>query len=154
RRDRFERLARRDYYDKVMQGIEAASEAGFAIKINTVVMRGFNDDEIDAFARWGRAQGFTVRFIEFMPLDGDRIWNENLVVPASESLEAAARVAPLEPVHNDPRAPARLYRFTDDGSCIGVIASVTRPFCGACDRIRLTADGKIRNCLFAVEETD
>lgn len=153
RPDRFAALARRDAFDDVLKGIDAAQQAGFPVKVNQVVMRGLNDDEIGDFITWGRERGVTVRFIEFMPLDGDRRWNESLVVTADEILTAAAKVATCEPVHNDPTDPARLYRLAGGGE-FGIIASVSRPFCGACDRVRLTADGKIRNCLFALRETD
>lgn len=154
RPDRFALLARRGGFESVMDGIEAALEAGFPVKINMVVMKGFNDDEVPDFLRWGRRRGVVVRFIEFMPLDGDRIWNADLVATAEEILQAARKVADFEEAGGDGRDPARLYRYADGGGEFGIIASVSRPFCGACDRIRLTADGKIRNCLFANRETD
>ena len=141
----------------MLAGIAAAAEAGLApIKINAVVMRGINDGEIETFLRWAREQpvDLTVRFIEFMPLDGSNVWTRDLVYTADEILAQARRIAPVEPLNNDPAEPARLYRFTDGRGTFGIIASVSQPFCGACDRIRLTADGKIRNCLFAVEEFD
>lgn len=156
-RERFFELTRRDFFDKVMEGITAAEEAGFGpIKINCVVMRGINHDEIVDFIRWGRANKRIVRFIEFMPLDGDNIWNRDVVYTADEILHDAGQYGSVIPVNNNPSDPARLFTF-DDGSGpvqFGIIASVSRPFCGACDRIRLTADGKIRNCLFAVDEFD
>ena len=156
-RDRFRQLTRRDELDRVLAGIAAAAEAGLApIKINAVVMRGINDGEIETFLRWAREQpvDLTVRFIEFMPLDGSNVWTRDLVYTADEILAQARRIAPVEPLNNDPAEPARLYRFADGRGTFGIIASVSQPFCGACDRIRLTADGKIRNCLFAVEEFD
>lgn len=153
-RERFFQLTRRDYFDKVIAGIEAAREAGFPIKINAVVMRGVNDDEIADFIRWGRDNGFVVRFIEFMPLDGDDIWNRRMVVTADEILEQAAEVGNVVPLDTDPSQPARMFGFEDGPGEFGIIASVSRPFCRSCDRMRLTADGKIRNCLFAVDEFD
>ncbi|HEY8415042.1 MAG TPA: GTP 3',8-cyclase MoaA [Thermaerobacter sp.] len=156
-RDRFRQLTRRDELERVLAGIHAAARAGLEpIKVNAVVMRGINDEEIETFLRWAREQPveLTIRFIEFMPLDGSNVWTRELVYTADEILEQARRVAPVEEVHNDPSDPARLYRFADGRGTFGIIASVSRPFCHACDRIRLTADGKIRNCLFAVEEYD
>ena len=153
-RQRFAELTRRDYFDQVIAGIEAAERAGFPIKINCVVMRGINHDEIADFIRWGREKEITVRFIEFMPLDGDNIWNREVVYTADEILNDARQVGEVVPVHNNPSDPARLYTFADGIGQFGIIASVSRPFCHACDRIRLTADGKIRNCLFAVDEFD
>lgn len=156
-RDRFRQLTRRDELDRVLAGITAAAAAGLEpIKINAVIMRGINDGEIETFLRWAREQpvSLTVRFIEFMPLDGSDVWTRDLVYTAAEILEAARRIAPVEPLHNDPADPARLFRFSDGKGTFGIIASVSQPFCASCDRIRLTADGKIRNCLFAVEEYD
>ncbi|ADU51526.1 GTP cyclohydrolase subunit MoaA [Thermaerobacter marianensis DSM 12885] len=156
-RDRFRQLTRRDQLDRVLEGIAAAAAAGLQpIKINAVVMRGINDGEVETFLRWAREQpvDLTVRFIEFMPLDGSNVWTRDLVYTAAEILEQARRIGPVEPVHNDPADPARLYRFADGRGTFGIIASVSQPFCASCDRIRLTADGKIRNCLFAVEEFD
>lgn len=153
-RRKFIEITRRDYLDKVLEGIEAAEEAGLGpIKINTVVMRGYNDDEIPRFLEWGRQTGRQVRFIEFMPLNGDGPWSRERVVPADEVLQRAAEVAPFRPKGNDPSDPAREFVFEDGGE-FGVIATVSRPFCRQCDRIRLTADGKIRNCLFALHEHD
>ncbi|EKP95701.1 GTP 3',8-cyclase MoaA [Thermaerobacter subterraneus] len=156
-RDRFRQLTRRDELDRVLDGIAAAAAAGLEpIKINAVVMRGFNDGEIETFLRWVREQPIqlTLRFIEFMPLDGSNVWTRDLVYTAAEILQQAQRIAPVVPLHNDPADPARLYRFADGRGTFGIIASVSQPFCASCDRIRLTADGKIRNCLFAVEEFD
>ncbi|MBX5475788.1 MAG: GTP 3',8-cyclase MoaA [Clostridia bacterium] len=154
-RERFKRIARRDYIDHVHAGLRAAEEAGLRpIKINCVVMRGINDDEVPDFLRWAREFPYVVRFIEFMPLDGDNIWQKRLVFPMAEILERAREVAPFEEVAADKASPARTFRFLDGKGEFGVIASVTAPFCAHCDRIRLTQDGKIRNCLFAVEETD
>ena len=152
---RFQQIARRDGLERVLAGIDAAVVAGIApIKINCVVMRGVNDDEVEVFLRWCRERPFTVRFIEFMPLDGDDIWERRLVLTAREILARAQRIGETVPLNNDPSEPARLYRFRDGQGTFGIIASVSEPFCAACDRIRLTADGKIRNCLFALEEYD
>ncbi|MBO8142622.1 MAG: GTP 3',8-cyclase MoaA [Firmicutes bacterium] len=154
-RDRFVLLTRRDYLQRVLEGIDAALAAGFEpVKLNAVVMRGYNDDEVERFVEFARTRRITVRFIEFMPLDNGSVWNNDLVVPAREILARAQAVAPLEPVPHSPHDPARLYRFRDGLGEIGVIASVTEPFCRYCDRIRLTADGKLRNCLFGLDEYD
>lgn len=154
-RDRFIQIARRDYLDQVFEGIRAAEEAGIApIKINCVAMRGVNDQDIETFLRWARERPYVVRFIEFMPLDGDNIWERQMVFSAEEILEIARGVGDVVPEDNDPADPARRYRFADGRGAFGIIASVTQPFCGHCDRVRLTADGKIRNCLFALEEHD
>jgi len=153
---RFHQIARRDRFPQVIAGLEAARRAGFApIKINTVLMRGFNEDEAVPLARWAREQGYELRFIEWMPLDFQHGWSREKLVPAAEILEQIHAAFPLEPARAaDPSAPATLYRYLDGGGRVGVIASVTRPFCGHCDRIRLTADGQIRTCLFAHKEYD
>ena len=155
-RERFHRLARRDRWDDVLAGLAAARDAGFApIKINAVLVRGFNDDEAVPLARWAREQGYELRFIEWMPLDFDRTWDRAKLVPAAEILAAISAELPLEPAPGaDPSAPATLYRYLDGSGFVGVVASVTKPFCGTCDRIRLTADGQIRTCLFALTEYD
>jgi cyclic pyranopterin phosphate synthase len=155
-RDRFHQIARRDRFLDVLAGLEAAKRAGFEpIKVNAVLMRGFNDDEAVPLARWAREQGFELRYIEWMPLDVQRSWSRERLVPAAEILERLNEVLPLEPVPGaDPSAPAERYRYLDGGGTMGVVASVTRPFCERCDRIRLTADGQIRTCLFALEEQD
>lgn len=157
RRERFFELTRRDHFGRVMAGIEAARAAGFPIRINAVVMRGKNDDEVPDFAAWASEKGYTVRFIEFMPLDSDKIWNRSLVVTADEMLERLRQIGEVEPAGNDPSDPARQYRVRlapGKEATIGIIPSVSRPFCRHCDRIRLTAEGRIRNCLFAHEEHD
>ena len=155
-RGRFEQIARRDRLPDVLAGLEAAKRAGFSpIKVNTVLMRGFNEDEAVPLARWAREQGFELRFVEWMPLDSQRSWSTERLVPAAEILAALEREFPLEPVPGaDPSAPAELYRYRDGGGTVGVIASVTRPFCTRCDRLRLTADGQVRTCLFAHAEHD
>lgn len=155
-RGRFEQIARRDRLGDVLAGLAAAKRAGFApIKVNAVLMRGFNEDEAVPLARWARALGFELRFVEWMPLDSQRSWSTERLVPAAEILAALEREFPLEPVPGvDPSAPAELHRYRDGGGTVGVIASVTRPFCTRCDRIRLTADGQVRTCLFAHAEQD
>ncbi len=153
---RFHRLARRDRFQEVIDGLAAARRVGFTpIKINAVLMRGFNEDEVVPLGRWAREQGFELRFIEWMPLDAQHSWSREKLVPAAEILEQLNAEFPLEPARNqDPSAPATLYRYRDGAGSVGVIASVTRPFCGHCDRIRLTADGQIRTCLFSLKEYD
>jgi cyclic pyranopterin phosphate synthase len=152
--ERFHALTRRGQLDRVMDGIAAARDAGFdPVKVNVVTVRGVNDDEVVDFAAWGRETGVQPRFIEFMPLDADGAWSMDQVVPSAEVVAAIDAVFPLEAVVHGPE-PAARYRYRDGRGEIGVIASVTQPFCGACDRIRITAEGQLRNCLFAVQETD
>jgi|TARA_B100001971_G_scaffold31427_1_gene25847 cyclic pyranopterin phosphate synthase len=154
RPDRFAELTLRDELPKVLDGIDAAIEVGFdPVKVNVVVMRGVNDDEIVDFARFGRERGVVVRFIEFMPLDADEAWSAGAVVSQEEIVATIGAVFPLGAVERT-SAPATRFRYTDGGGEVGVVASVTRKFCNSCDRIRLTADGQFRNCLFAVEEFD
>jgi GTP 3',8-cyclase len=155
-RERFHNLARRDRLAEVLAGLEAAKRAGFTpIKLNAVLMRGFNEDEAVALSRWARDQEFELRFIEWMPLDAQHSWSREKLVPAAEILAQIHAEFPIEPARvTDPSAPATLYRYLDGRGTVGVIASVTRPFCGHCDRIRLTADGQIRTCLFSLHEYD
>jgi len=154
RPDRFAALTRRDALAPTLEGIDAALAAGFdPVKVNVVLIRGVNDDEAVDFARLGRDKGVQPRFIEFMPLDADGGWTREQVVPAAETVAAIDAVYPLEPVTHGPE-PAARYRYKDGAGEIGVIPSVTQPFCGDCDRIRLTADGKLRTCLFALDEHD
>lgn len=155
-RARFHQLARRDRLDDVLAGFAAAKRAGFTpIKVNAVLMRGFNDDEVLPLARWAREEGFELRFIEWMPLDFQRQWDRAKLVSADEILATLESEFALEPsADDDPSAPARTFRYRDGGGRVGIIASVTRPFCGQCDRIRLTADGQLRTCLFSVREYD
>ena len=151
---RFAELTRRDSLDRVLDGIDAAIAAGFdPVKVNCVVMRGVNDDEIAAFVEFGRRTATEVRFIEFMPLDADGIWTNDLVVPVDEILALVNDASPVEPVERT-SAPATRYRFADGSGSVGIVASVSDSFCSTCDRVRLTADGQFRNCLFAVTETD
>ncbi len=154
-RDRFAEITHRDALPQVLDGIEAALEAGFSpVKVNAVLMRGINDDEVVDFATFGREKGVVVRFIEFMPLDADGAWTGEQVVSAAEILAAIGAVYPLEPVAQRGSQPAERYVYADGGGEIGIVPSVTRSFCGACDRVRLTAEGMFRNCLFATRETD
>ncbi len=155
KRERFEQITRRDELDKVLEGIDAAVGAGLApVKINCVVMRGVNDDEIVDFARFGRERGVTVRFIEFMPLDAQGEWTNEQVVTKAEIVAAFGDVFPLEPVAERESDPAARWRYVDGGGEFGVIPSVTEAFCESCDRVRLTADGMLRHCLFATRELD
>ncbi len=152
--DRFTELTRRDDLDRVLEGIDAAIAAGFdPVKLNAVMMRGINDDELVDFARFGRDKGVTVRFIEFMPLDAEGKWTADLVVDQNEIIDAINAIYPLEPVDRT-SAPATRFRYLDGRGEIGVVASVSQSFCDTCDRIRLTADGQFRNCLFATDEFD
>jgi len=154
RADRFFEITRRDSLHRVLDGIDAATRAGFEpVKVNVVMIRGVNDDEAVDFAAFGREQGVQIRFIEFMPLDADGAWTMEQVVPADETVAAIDAVFPLEPVAHGPE-PAARFRYRDGGGEIGVIPSVTRPFCGDCDRVRITAEGQFRTCLFALEEFD
>ncbi len=155
--ERFKRLARRTGLEATIEGVLAAKRAGFdPVKVNAVIIRGFNEEDIAPLGRFAREHGLEMRFIEYMPLDADQLWEREKVVFAAEILDVLAReVAPLAPVPNpDPRAPAVDYDYLDGGGRVGMIASVSRPFCGNCNRMRLTSDGKLRNCLFALQETD
>jgi cyclic pyranopterin phosphate synthase len=155
RPERFAALARRDDLAKVLDGIDAAVAAGFdAVKVNCVLMRGVNDDEIVDLAAFGRQRGVTMRFIEFMPLDAPGEWTADAVVSLAEVVATIGAVFPLDPVPESGSAPARRFRYADGAGEVGVVASVTESFCATCDRVRLTADGQFRHCLFAVRETD
>ena len=154
-RDKFEQMTRRDELERVLQGIDAAKDAGFApVKINAVIERGVNDDEVVDLARFGRDRGVEVRFIEFMPLDATGHWMNDKVVGQDEIVAAIDAVYPLEVVPARGAAPANTWRYLDGAGTVGVIPSVTKPFCGDCDRVRLTADGQFRTCLFATTEFD
>lgn len=154
-RDRFLALTKRDELDRVLAGIDAAREAGLdPVKLNAVVMRGVNDDEVVDLARYGRENNVGVRFIEFMPLDAQGEWSNDKVVPAHEIIERIDAVFPLEQTAPDHIEPAARYAYRDGIGDVGVIASVSEPFCGNCDRVRITAEGAFRTCLFALEETD
>lgn len=152
--ERFEQLTRRDDLDTVLDGIDAAVEAGFdPVKLNVVAMAGINDDEVVDFAAFGRSRGITVRFIEFMPLDADGAWSTDAVMTQADIVAAIDAVYPLEALTRGSE-PAERFRYLDGAGDLGVIPSVTRPFCESCDRIRLTSEGGLRNCLFATEEVD
>jgi cyclic pyranopterin phosphate synthase len=154
-RVKFERMTRRDELVRVLDGIEAAKEAGFSpVKINAVVERGVNDDEIVDLSRFGRDHDVEVRFIEFMPLDASGHWLHDKVVGQDEIVAAISAEFPLELVQGRGAAPADTWRYVDGKGSVGVIPTVTKPFCGDCDRVRLTADGKFRTCLFATDEFD
>ena len=153
--DRFLAMTRRDELANVLAGIAEAKEAGFdLIKVNAVVERGANDDEVLDIARYGRDNGIEVRFIEFMPLDASNIWERNKVVTQDEIVAAIAAEFPLEIMPARGAAPADRWRYLDGKGTVGVIPSVSKPFCADCDRVRLTSDGQFRTCLFATDEFD
>lgn len=149
RSDRFKAMTGTDGVNKVLNSIKAADNAGLKVKINTVIIRGWNDDEVVDFAKFARDTGYTVKFIEFMPLDGTRIWTPHLVFSKKEMIERINKnVKELVPQYNDSSDPAMLYSFSDGKGTVGFIPSMTEPFCGHCDRIRLTSDGRFLTCLF------
>jgi cyclic pyranopterin phosphate synthase len=153
---RFQQLARRDALAAVLAGIDAARSAGFErIKVNAVVLRGVNDADVVPLARYARDRGLEMRYIEYMPIGGEP-WERDKVVFAHEILEMIERdIGPLVPADDyDPRAPAMDFCFADGGGRVGIIAPVSRPFCRRCNRLRMTAEGKFRNCLFALDELD
>ena len=154
-RHRFSEMTRRDALEKVLRGLQAAETAGLTpIKINVVVIGGTNDDEVVGFARWARQTGYEVRFIEYMPLDAQHAWERAKVVAARTVLERIDEAFPLV-ADGEGAEPATTYGFADGApGRIGVIPSVTEPFCDSCNRMRLTAEGQFRNCLFALTETD
>lgn len=156
RSERFTAITRRGALREVLEGIDAAVSVGLApVKVNCVLVRGVNDDEIEGFAAFGRERGVEVRFIEWMPLDGGHQWSGDRVVAGSEIVARIDARYPLAvPMATGDPAPARRWYYADGQGSFGVIASVTEPFCGDCDRIRLTAEGQLRNCLFSVRETD
>ncbi|MEQ1699884.1 MAG: GTP 3',8-cyclase MoaA [Ilumatobacteraceae bacterium] len=154
-REKFLEMTRRDELERVLDGIEAAKEAGFEpVKINAVVERGMNDDEIVDLAAYARDHDVEMRFIEFMPLDASGHWLNDKVVGQDEIVAALAAAFPLEPVPARGSAPADRWRYLDGKGTVGVIPTVTKPFCGDCDRVRLTADGQFRTCLFETREFD
>ena len=153
--ERFFAMTRRDELHNVLAGIAEAQIAGFApMKVNAVVERGANDDEILDLVRYGRDNNVEVRFIEFMPLDATNEWERNKVVSQDEIVATIAAEFPLELMPARGAAPADRWRFLDGKGTVGVIPSVTHPFCGDCDRVRLTSDGQFRTCLFATDESD
>ena len=155
-RDRFFEMTRRDALPQVLEGLEAlaAFPQAHPIKVNAVAMRGFTEDEVLPFAQFAREHPFEVRFIEFMPLDADHVWTPDSVLSGDEIRAIIETRFPLEPEPREPSATARVYRFADGQGRIGFINPVSEPFCGDCNRIRVTAEGKLRTCLFSLNETD
>jgi cyclic pyranopterin phosphate synthase len=156
-RDRFIQITRRDQLDRVLAGIHECLRLGYEpIKINVVAVKGLVEPDIVPMARFGREHGIDIRYIEFMPLDAQGLWERQRVLTADDILELLTReIGPLEPMPDpDPRAPATEYRFRDGIGSVGFISSISKPFCLNCNRLRLTADGKLRYCLFALEEMD
>lgn len=153
-KEKFAHVNRRDCLNEVLEGLAAARDAGFSsIKINSVAMRGFSEDEILDLVAYGRSDGFEIRFIEFMPLDADQIWERDKVLFGHEILDIIQRKYPLEPIRDSLEiGPASEYRFADGLGKIGIITAVSNPFCDFCNRIRMTADGKLRTCLFSNRE--
>jgi len=153
---KFEKITRTKTFASVMAGIDAAQNSRLGpVKVNAVLVRGFNDDEVLSFAQFARERGVIMRFIEFMPLDADRHWSRQAVVPAAEVHARIHARWPLVQIPHQASETARKYRFADGAQGeIGLIAPVTQPFCGHCSRIRLTADGKLRTCLFSKEDHD
>jgi cyclic pyranopterin phosphate synthase len=155
-RDRFFQLTRRDALPQVLRGLEilASFPEAHPIKVNAVAMREFTEEEVLPFAQFARRTPYEVRFIEFMPLDADRAWTMGQVLTGAEIRDAIHAVYPLEPEPRAPSATARVYRFADGHGKIGFINPVSEPFCADCNRVRLTADGRLRTCLFSLNETD
>ena len=156
-RERFRHITRRDDFGRVMEGIEAALRIGYStVKINAVAVKNLVEPDIVPLARFGRERGIEIRYIEFMPLDAQGIWDHGKVLLADDMIAMLEReIGPLRAIADaDPRAPATEYEFVDGQGRVGFIASVSKPFCLNCNRIRLTAEGKFRYCLFAIEETD
>src|SRR3954452_23092465 len=155
-RDRFFHMTRRDSLPQVLRGLEAIArhESVRPIKVNAVALRDFTEEEAIPFAEFARSTSFQVRFIEFMPLDGDHAWSRDQVLTGDELRAIIDRVHPLEEAPREPHATARVFRFADGAGEIGFINPVSEPFCADCNRIRLTADGKLRTCLFSLHETD
>ena len=155
---KFQQITRRKALAKVLDGLKEASRCGFApIKINAVTMRGFTEEEVVKLVSFARENSYEMRFIEFMPLDADDIWGRNMFVPKKELIDKIRKLYPLEPVESNSKfkhETAKNYQFKDGLGRVGFISSVSEPFCDDCNRVRLTADGKFRNCLFATEETD
>jgi cyclic pyranopterin phosphate synthase len=154
-REKFEQITRTKTFGQVLEGIRIAQASPLRpVKVNAVLVRGINDGEVEAFAEFAREHDIIMRFIEFMPLDADRSWTRDQVVTAAEIHRRISARWPLIPVVHERSETARKYRFADGGGEIGLIAPVSQPFCGHCSRIRLTADGKLRTCLFSKEDHD
>jgi len=153
--ERFKSMTYRDRFSDVLKGLKAARDADLTpIKVNTVLMPGVNDDEAVGLLKWALDEGFKLRFIEQMPLDAGGIWERSIMVTADDVFQALNPVFALTPVETRGSAPAEEFLINGGPETVGIIASVTRPFCGACDRLRLTSDGQLRSCLFATSETD
>jgi cyclic pyranopterin phosphate synthase len=154
-RERFKKLTYRDRFDDVIEGLHAAKAAGlFPIKVNTVLLQGINDDEAPALLAWAIENEYSLRFIEQMPLDAGGIWDRATMVTADEIYADLSTHYELTPVDGRGSAPAEEFYINGTQATVGIIGSVTRPFCGACDRLRLTSDGQLRSCLFSNEEVD
>ncbi len=154
-REKFERITRTKTFDQVIAGIDAAQASRLRpVKVNAVLVRGVNDDEVEAFAEFARERDLIMRFIEFMPLDADRSWTRDMVVTGAEVHRRISALWPLVPVVHERSETARKFRFADGRGEIGLISPVSQPFCGFCSRIRMTADGKLRTCLFSKEDHD
>ena len=152
---RFFGITNRDAFDRVLSGLRAARDAGFeSIKVNTVVIRGYNDDEILDFANLATQDGLAVRFIEYMPFDGKKLWEENKVVTGREILQTISSRFKVIPLEREAGSTSENYRFADGNGEFGIITSISKPFCGDCDRIRMTADGKLVPCLFSNQQFD
>jgi len=155
--EKFRELTRRDGWEQVIEGILAAKAVGFdPVKLNAIAIKGVTEDDVVPLGQFAREHGLELRFIEYMPLDAGNLWERGKVLLAAEILDRLTLgIGPLDPAPDqDPRAPALDYDYRDGRGRVGLIASVSRPFCGSCNRVRLTADGKLRNCLFALDETD
>ena len=153
--ERFHEITRRDRFDDVVAGMAAAHEAGLRpVKVNSVLQRGINDDEVVDLTRWAVERGYELRFIEQMPLDAQHSWERTEMITGQEILASLRAEFDLEELPGRGAAPAERFRIDGGPATVGVVASVTMPFCGSCDRLRLTADGQLRNCLFANGETD
>ena len=155
-RDRFYELTRRDALDQVLNGLDVLAQfpAAHPIKVNAVAIRGFTEQEVLPFAELARRTPYEIRFIEFMPLDADRAWNRSRVLTGEEIRTAIEAVHPLVPAPREPSSTSRVYHFADGPGKIGFINPVSEPFCADCNRVRLTADGRLRTCLFSLNETD
>lgn len=155
---KFEQMTRRKVLSRVLKGLQEAQRCGFdPIKVNAVAMKGFTEDEIVDLAKFARDNSYQLRFIEFMPLDADDIWGRNMFIPGAEIINKIDAIYPLRPVEMNGDAkhdPAKRYQFEDGKGDVGFISSVTEPFCEQCNRVRLTADGQLRTCLFSITETD
>jgi cyclic pyranopterin phosphate synthase len=155
-RDRFRQITRRDDLPRALEGLETVRRLGYTVKLNAVAVKNLVEPDVVPLALYARENGFEVRYIEFMPLDAQNLWDRSKVLLADDIIEILSReISPLRPIPDpDPRAPATEYAYADGNGRVGFIASISRPFCMNCNRIRLTADGKLRYCLFAIEEAD